>query len=1724
MKPLLLSAFVGLVRALASTDTITWGGDGSRAGYQPNHNMDPAVVASPQFGQLFGTLLPGSFASQPEQIFSQPLVYTPAGGHQFVYVATTLNNVYKLDARTGAILASRNLHLPFLAADLDGCNDINPAVGIISTGTIDPATDTLYLTAKTYVDQTLVGRAQGRPAGRYYVHALDVNDLTERPNFPVNLEGLLARNNPSRMFTGGIHLQRPALLLAGQYLYAGFASHCVQYNFTGWIIGLDKSSGAVVERWATEGVGVPDTVRGGGIWMSGGGLSYDGAGSIFLATGNGYASQLSTIPVRGYNPPTSLEEAALHLTVNSDGSLSLVDFFMPWEKQAMDGADKDLGTSPLEILPAQFACGDVKRIGVVTAKTGKTYWLNLDNLGGYRNGKDGLDDIIQSYQNENSVYSGAGVYPLEGGYVYINVIQYPTSVFKFSCNGGVPAFTKVAVSPTPNAYVLGVGHASVTSMADEPGTALLWVTDVQGPGVRVYDAVPRDGSLVSVNSFNVPGVTKFSRAVFGDGIMYVGTTSGFVYGFGSPVNSPLNCTSPLDFGTVDIRATSDAKAVVCRAVVDLTVTGLGLADGKNFVLSELPLLPLKLSQGQSFVVNARFGPSTVGLLSVDIVANTTNGAPGFSTNTHARLVGTGRSAGPLLAVSPNTLSFPGLVSGQDPNGVSETVVVSNRGNAALNIRSILYSADNSTAPQTYDGQGDLLVGRFTLQKLPNMVAANAGSAINVLFNSSISGTFSATIRFITDGGNASVTIYASSGPAPVALLEFQTIDGLGWVRYEPGTPFSFGNVTENTSRSLKFRITNAAPTGGVKLSLTVSKPPFGVSGLVKAVNQIDLAEGSSFAPGQSATAVLTCTAPKSQWNVDAYNGTSQWTLNTNDPTLGKQFVRFFCNAVAEQAPPLLPGGRGQYRYAGCFKDNTPERQLPNQVVADDGLTNAMCIAACAKSNYVFCGTEYLRECWAGDRIPMQKVDDENCNYNCAGSINQICGGNGVNDGAGGAYISLFADSLRWDGNLTRPPPPGPADNPGVAGFTSIGCYTEGNPGRALPNGVNTDKRTVAACVNACKAATFSMAGVEYGGECWCGNALGTGSVPAPAADCAMTCNDNSTEYCGGPSRLNVYRLGSPASSTSTGPSTPSSSASPPRTSSSTTVVTTPTTTSSSSSSAPTPTGLVVKNTVGRYSFQGCWTEATNGRALGGNAYADDKMTLESCASFCNGFRYFATEYGRECYCGDSLGGGSVKAVNQNDCSFPCAGDRAAKVKGHRVWSSGHKKEGDISDSFVSLSGTERGALPDRFRQLKCELLRAENELIAQKGSGVIPQVDVEDLDGGCEESVRDEIKKRGVVVVKGVVPEDEARRYKFELDEYIAKNPQTRAFPAHDPQVYELYWSGPQLKARAHPSLLRVQRQLMSLFWHSAGDACVSLANPVTYADRLRIRKAGDASFALGPHMDGGSVERWEREGYGRGGVYDSILSGAWEAHDGWDAGRRVEAVNNRYDGLGACSVFRAWQGWMAMSSSGPGQGTLLVNPLPKLSTAYVLLRPFFRPVQGNGSIPRDRFLHASNWALMAGEDMTSELQGAWPGFGQELSEELHPHLELGRSMVHIPDIRPGDFVAWHCDVIHSVDKIHRGSSDSSVLYIPVCPATEANVEYMLRQREAFRRGTPAPDFPGGEGESRHVGRPDPGEVLAWAPTTEGRQAFGLERMIVRDGAGVGEREAVRRVNDILGL
>ncbi|KAI2465361.1 DUF1479-domain-containing protein [Annulohypoxylon bovei var. microspora] len=466
-----------------------------------------------------------------------------------------------------------------------------------------------------------------------------------------------------------------------------------------------------------------------------------------------------------------------------------------------------------------------------------------------------------------------------------------------------------------------------------------------------------------------------------------------------------------------------------------------------------------------------------------------------------------------------------------------------------------------------------------------------------------------------------------------------------------------------------------------------------------------------------------------------------------------------------------------------------------------------------------------------------------------------------------------------------------------------------------------------------------------------------------------------------------------------------------------------------------------------------------------------------------------------------------------------------------------KREGNIADSFVSLSGGAREPLPRRFLHLKQTLvsghedrvvdswnkllaeLKRENKTIAEKGPNIIPSLNFKDLDADLTR-FREEIKKRGVAVIRGVVPEDEARSFKDEIEEYVRQNPQTKAFPQDNPQVYELYWSAPQLRARAHPNLLRAQAALMKLWHMSDPDSAISMSQPLAYADRVRIRQPGDATFALGPHVDGGSVERWELDGYGRGGVYNKIFDGAWEDFDPWDASARVPAVMDNYNGLGAASMFRMFQGWLSMSNTKPLEGTLMVNPAMKLSTAYFLLRPFFQPVKNANQAFPDEYLAAENWKF-TGSEMTSELQGATPGHGQELDAALHPHLDLENTMVHVPPIKPGDYVVWHCDTIHAVDKVHKGNSDSSVLYIPVCPVTELNSRYLARQRAAFLDGTPGPDFPGGRGEADHINRQTESSLRSYA-ASDGLRAFGFEKLVPAAADTNGAKNVTSLANEIL--
>ncbi|MCJ1355382.1 MAG: hypothetical protein MMC33_005373 [Icmadophila ericetorum] len=188
-----------------------------------------------------------------------------------------------------------------------------------------------------------------------------------------------------------------------------------------------------------------------------------------------------------------------------------------------------------------------------------------------------------------------------------------------------------------------------------------------------------------------------------------------------------------------------------------------------------------------------------------------------------------------------------------------------------------------------------------------------------------------------------------------------------------------------------------------------------------------------------------------------------------------------------------------------------------------------------------------------------------------------------------------------------------------------GCWVDNAYGRILATeSADNTTMTIESCVGACKAAGYSIAGIEYSTQCFCGNnVIQNGTLASADSDCAMTCGGNQNEICGGPNLMSIYN-------------------------SSTIVVLAP---------------PVAQTTAlpGSWTYSGCITEANNnGRVFPYQIILANNNTATNCLSQCSTFGYPAggMEYGRECYCGDVsdlAAAGSVSAP-ESDCSTPCTGN------------------------------------------------------------------------------------------------------------------------------------------------------------------------------------------------------------------------------------------------------------------------------------------------------------------------------------------------------------------------------------------------------------------------------------------------------------------------------------
>lgn len=302
--------------------------------------------------------------------------------------------------------------------------------------------------------------------------------------------------------------------------------------------------------------------------------------------------------------------------------------------------------------------------------------------------------------------------------------------------------------------------------------------------------------------------------------------------------------------------------------------------------------------------------------------------------------------------------------------------------------------------------------------------------------------------------------------------------------------------------------------------------------------------------------------------------------------------------------------------------------------------------------------------------------------------------------------------------------------------------------------------------------------------------------------------------------------------------------------------------------------------------------------------------------------------------------------------------------------------------------------------------------------------------------------------------------------------------------------------------------EVVSKLWHASEAVPVDLASQVAYPDRFRIRhpsRSEKDEYPLPAHVDSGSIERWECPRYRSN--FLEIFEGNWDSWDGWSADYRHDANSDLYETGAACSCWRSLQGWLSLSHTSTGEGTLRLLPSLKASVAYMMLRPLFL---------RGEF-----------DDTQPTFPGATPGFTQfRPTEAFHPHLMMEKSIVGIPPVKPGDYAFWHCDLIHEVDRFHPGKLDSSVVYNACTPLTPYNIESLIATREAFENVRIPKDFiKGGLANDYECDHDDHGARKSNIISSRGMQAMGFEPFDVEEaGITAGQRQVRQMANEKLGL
>jgi beta-D-xylosidase 4 len=94
-------------------------------------------------------------------------------------------------------------------------------------------------------------------------------------------------------------------------------------------------------------------------------------------------------------------------------------------------------------------------------------------------------------------------------------------------------------------------------------------------------------------------------------------------------------------------------------------------------------------------------------------------------------------------------------------------------------------------------------------------------------------------------------------------------------------------------------------------------------------------------------------------------------------------------------------------------------------------------------------------------------------------------------------------------------------------YEYVGCYTDDNDRTLKGYSTRSGTNSPAFCADLCGRAGYSYAGVEYGSQCYCGDAINTNASKAEESACNTPCPGDASKTCGQTWLINVYSVTNP---------------------------------------------------------------------------------------------------------------------------------------------------------------------------------------------------------------------------------------------------------------------------------------------------------------------------------------------------------------------------------------------------------------------------------------------------------------------------------------------------------------------------------------------------------------------------------------------------------------------